>query len=260
MTGQRRHYSSTALAGKAALVTGATKGIGEATVRMLVDAGADLALVARSAADLTTLADELTAAGHRVIAIPADIGQTAQLDTVLHAVRDTFGRLDILINNAGTVPVSRRAENMPLADWQLTLDVNLTAPWYLASRGRDLMQTGSVVVNVSSTAGYYPSIGMAPYNVSKAGMTMLTRALALEWAAAGIRVVGVAPGKVDTGLARAAIAYAEIKGQKYNPMNRVADVSEIAELIFFLVTDAARFMTGSTHVVDGGELLGAASL
>lgn len=260
MTRQRVHYSSTSLTGKTALVTGGSKGIGEATVRRLAEAGAEVAVVARTGAALDKLVTELTRIGHPVLGIPADVGQQDQLDGVLRTLRDTFGRLDILINNAGTAPASRRAENMPLTDWQHTLDVNLTAPWYLASRARDLMSRGSVVVNISSTAAYRPSIGMAPYNVSKAGLTMLTRALALEWASAGIRVVGVAPGKVATELSRAAISYAEAKRQKYNPQNRIADVTEIAELIFFLVTDEARFITGSTHVTDGGELLGTMSL
>lgn len=243
------------LSGQVAVVTGASRGIGEATARRLASAGATVALVARSADALNRLADDIASNNGHALAVPADIGTIDGLDDVVQILRNRFQHIDILINNAGYCPTPRRSETMALDDWQRTLDVNLTAPWYLATRVRLLMAAGSVVVNVASTAGHYPTVGLAPYNVSKAGLTMLTRALALEWAGAGIRVVGVAPGKTDTDIVAGILARAKAAGFDANPLGRIAQAGEIADLVMFLVSTGAGYITGSTHVIDGGELL-----
>ena len=148
---------------------------------------------------------------------------------------------------------------MGWAEWDATLSLNLSAPWYLSCRARDLMDAGGVIVNNASTASYYPSRGLVAYNVSKSALVMLTRVLALEWARDGVRVVGIAPGKIDTDLVQPILAWSEKRGLPLNPMRRVGGAEEVADLVTFLVSDEARYITGVTVPIDGGELLTAGS-
>jgi NAD(P)-dependent dehydrogenase (short-subunit alcohol dehydrogenase family) len=169
------------------------------------------------------------------------------------------GGLDILVNNAGALPEAKPAGDVSWAEWDTTLSLNLSAPWYLACRARELMTSGGVIVNNASTASYYPSRGLVAYNVSKSALIMLTRVLALEWARDGIRVVGVAPGKVDTDLVQPILRWSEKRSLPLNPMRRIGGDGEVADLVAFLVSDEARYITGVTVPIDGGELLTAGS-
>jgi NAD(P)-dependent dehydrogenase (short-subunit alcohol dehydrogenase family) len=117
-----------------------------------------------------------------------------------------------------------------------------------------------VIVNISSTAGHYPSVGLGPYNVAKAAVLMLTRSAALEWARDGIRVVGIAPGKIDTEMVQPIVQYVEERGLALNPLGRLGAPEEVAELVAYLVSDHASFMTGTTITFDGGEMVGTAGL
>src|SRR3984957_2313269 len=139
------------------------------------------------------------------------------------------------------------------------IGLNLSAPWYLACRAKELMTDGGVVVNSASTASYYPSRGLVAYNVSKAALVMLTRVLALEWARDGVRVVGVAPGKVDTDLVQPILRWSEKTERPLNPMRRIGQDDEVADLVVFLASPQAGFITGVTVPIDGGELLTAGS-
>lgn len=235
-----------------ALVTGASRGIGEATARKLADAGASVVLAARSADAIRSLADEL---GPNARAVPTDLGDTTQIDRLISAVRSEFGRLDILVSNAGAFPSPKRVERISLDDWRAILETNLTAPFYLAAQAKELMSRGGVLVNLTSTASFYPSVGVAAYNVAKTGLDMLTRAFALEWARDGIRAVSVAPGKIDTVMLTPIVEYVEANHLDLNPLDRVGSPDEVADLILFLVSDHAAYITGSTHVIDGGEIL-----
>jgi NAD(P)-dependent dehydrogenase (short-subunit alcohol dehydrogenase family) len=242
------------LSGRLAIVTGASRGIGRATARRLADLGATVVLAARSVEALSSVREEIEAAGGTAVVEPADLADPASLDRLMvHA--DEAGRLDILVNNAGVLPPARRLERLTHEEWQAVLAVNLTAPWYLSARARERMTMGGVVVNVASTASFYPSPGLGAYNVSKAGLAMLTRACALEWAPHGIRVVGVSPGKVETALVKPILDYLEQQEQPLNPLERVAAPEEIAELIAYLVSDRAAYITGSLISIDGGELI-----
>jgi NAD(P)-dependent dehydrogenase (short-subunit alcohol dehydrogenase family) len=246
------------LDGRVAVVTGASRGIGEAVARRLSGLGSAVVVVGRNRGRLDSLTADLRERGGTAVAAPADVSSTEELDHLVEDVRAGFGRLDILVNNAGVMPPASRSERTSLEAWRAALDVNLTAAWYLATRARPLMTRGSTVVNISSTAASYPSIGLAPYCVSKAGLSMLTKVLALEWAAAGIRVVTVAPGKVPTDLSAGVVDYADRNGLEYNPLGRLGRPEEIADVVAYLASDRASFITGSTHVIDGGELLLAA--
>lgn len=240
---------------RVAVVTGASRGIGRATASLLAHRGAHVWAVARDRGALTSLAADIESDGGRCTPMVTDVGSTESLDHLVAQVRDRHDSVDFLVNNAGLLPTAQRAEATSTYDWNRVLAVNLTSAWHLATTLKPAMRAGSVVVNITSTAASYASVGLAAYCVSKAGLTMLTKALALEWAADGIRVVAVAPGKVDTVLGQPVLRYYEQRGLRPNPLNRIGESSEIAELIGFLVSDRAAFVTGSVVVCDGGELL-----
>jgi NAD(P)-dependent dehydrogenase (short-subunit alcohol dehydrogenase family) len=240
---------------RVALVTGASRGIGAATARRLAADGFRVVLASRGADALAEQADAIRAAGGDALVVPTDASDPSALDALVEATREWGGRLDALINNAGILPVATRAEKMTLEQWHETLALDLTAPWYLASRAYPLMHAGSVVVNVSSTAAFYPSVGLSAYNAAKSALLMVTRCLALEWARSGVRVVGIAPGKTETLLFQPIKRYDEKMGNAPNVLNRIGEPEEIANLIGYVVSPEAGFITGSILTIDGGELL-----
>jgi 3-oxoacyl-[acyl-carrier protein] reductase len=249
------------LAGRAAVITGASRGIGAATARALAARGAAVALVGRSARALDEVARQVCADGGVAVPLVAELSDPdATADVVPRAVAQ-LGGLDILVNNAGILPRAARSEQLARADWDAVLALNLTAPWELASRAHPALveRGGGVIVNVTSTAAYYPSIGLAHYCSSKAALEMTTKVLALEWARDGIRVVGIAPGRVDTDLVRPIVAYDEKRGARPNPLNRLGRPEEIAATIAFVCSDEAGYLTGTTVVLDGGEIVGLAT-
>jgi 3-oxoacyl-[acyl-carrier protein] reductase len=248
------------LAGRRALVTGASRGIGAAIARRFAEQGADVALTARNEDAISDLAKELGQLGVRAVAVPADLSDRGSLQALMQRVGEEFGGLEILVNNAGVLPEAGRAERLGWEDWDATLGLNLSAPWYLACRAKELMgERGGVVVNNASTAAYFPSRGLVAYNVTKSALIMLTRVLALEWAREGVRVVGVAPGKIDTDLVAPIVAWTEKHEMPLNPMRRIGSDREVADLVEFLVSDRAAYITGVTVPIDGGELLTAGS-
>ena len=247
------------LTGRRALVTGASRGIGAAIARRLAERGADVILAARSADAIGALAADLSGLGGRALAIAADLSDRESLAALMAEVEERADGLDIMVNNAGVLPEAKPADDVSWAEWDATLGVNLAAPWYLACRAKQLMTSGGVIVNNASTASYYPSRGLVAYNVSKSALVMLTRALALEWARDGIRVVGVAPGKVDTDLVQPILRWSEKRRLPLNPMRRIGGADEVADLVAFLVSDEAGYITGVTVPIDGGELLAAGS-
>jgi 3-oxoacyl-[acyl-carrier protein] reductase len=248
------------LDGRRALVTGASRGIGAAIARRFAELGADVALTARSSEAIGALAAELGDTGVRALAIPADLTDRDSLRVLTERVGEEFGGLDILVNNAGLLPPAVRSEAVGWAEWDGVIGLNLSAPWYLACRAKELMgDGGGVVVNNASTASYYPSRGLVAYNVSKAALVMLTRVLALEWARDRVRVVGVAPGKIDTELVQPILRWTEKTQRPLNPMGRIGQDREVADLVAFLASGRAGYITGVTVPIDGGELLTAGS-
>jgi 3-oxoacyl-[acyl-carrier protein] reductase len=246
------------LAGRVAVITGASRGIGAATARRLAAAGAEVILVARSTERIVALADDIAASGGRASALPCDVADRTALSRLVERLGQ-LERLDILVNNAAVLPKARRLERGSWADWDAVMGLNLAGPWFLCCRAKELMRLSGVIVNVASTAAFYPSIGLGIYNISKAAVLMLTRAAALEWAAHGIRVVGVAPGLTDTEMAVPLTAYFEAHDLPPNPMKRLGTPDEVAELIAYVVSDRAAFVTGSTFTLDGGELVATAA-
>jgi 3-oxoacyl-[acyl-carrier protein] reductase len=244
------------LEGKRALITGASRGIGSAIARRLLADGAEVILTARTVSALEELAAEL---GPRASVLEADMGDRGSLARLMDQVQSRVGGLDILINNAGVLPTAVPASDVGWPEWDATLGVNLSAPWYLACRAKRLMGNGGVIVNTASTAAFYPSRGLVAYNVSKAALVMLTRVLALEWARDDIRVIGIAPGKIDTQLVEPIVSWSNKRQHALNPMNRLGSDHEVAELVAFLVSDKAAYISGITVPIDGGELLAASA-
>jgi NAD(P)-dependent dehydrogenase (short-subunit alcohol dehydrogenase family) len=245
--------------GRRVLVTGASRGIGAAIARRFAGLGADVAVTARSADAVQALAGELRQAGTRAVAVPADLTDRDSLRALTERVGEEFGGLDVLVSNAGMLPEAALAGAVGWAEWDQVIGLNLSAPWYLACRAKELTGDGGVVVNNASTASYYPSRGLIAYNVSKAALVMLTRVLALEWARDGVRVVGIAPGKIDTELVQPILRWSEKTERPLNPMRRIGQDHEVADLVAFLASPQAGFITGVTVPIDGGELLTAGS-
>lgn len=243
---------------KVAIISGASRGIGRATARRLAEDGYSVALAGRSVAELESVATRIRVDGGEALVVPTEQADPEACADLVDVTVERFGRLDVLVNNAGILPTATRSERMTLEEWNRALAVNLTGPWWLANRAFDAMAAsgnGGTIVNVTSTASSYPSVGFSAYNASKAALTMLTKTLALEWARKQVRVVAIAPGKIDTTMVEPIVAYAEQQGRPLNPLGRIGSPGEVADLVCFLVSDQAAFITGSIVTIDGGELL-----
>jgi len=256
----------TDLTGRVALVTGAAQGLGLGIAERLAAAGATLALVDLPGEALASAATSLGDAALETVgesrvdtppaeAFPADLADERVPEDVVERVVARFGRLDILVNNAGIRTVSTLLDH-PLADWQRTLDVNLTAPFLMIQAAVPRMQRtgGGRIVNITSTAATLGFKNRAAYNVSKAGLAMLTKTVALELAGQGIRCNAVAPGVVETPLNShyfddPGFASVIIDNTPQAAWGRPADV---AAAVAFLVGDDAGFVNGATLLVDGG--------
>jgi NAD(P)-dependent dehydrogenase (short-subunit alcohol dehydrogenase family) len=259
-TADDQEPSSPAPGQKIALVTGGTRGIGLAISLRLAAARYHVIVSSRSGDAVDQAVVACRADGGQATGMTCDVGNRDSLNQLMNAVTGQYGRLDVLVNNAGMLPRATRAERVTETEWDQALGINLSAPWFLARRAHALMnESGGVIVNITSTAAHYPSTGLAPYNVSKAGLTMLTRVLALEWARDGIRVLAVAPGKIDTDLLTPIKALVAANKITVNPQERIGQPGDVAALVSFLISEAAAYITGVVVPIDGGELLVAAS-
>ncbi len=245
------------LKGKVALVTGATSGIGEATARRFASAGAHVALVGRNEPKLNHVVREINESVSEAFGIVADVTTDAQR-IVVEAV-ERFGRLDALVNAAGIL-TNGTVENTTLESWDEMLDVNLRAVFHLMQGAvPHLQKTAGNIVNVSSVTGLRAFPGVLAYCVSKAGVDQLTRCAALELAAQRIRVNAVNPGVVRTEVHRRGgmddKSYEQFleHSRETHPLGRVGEASEVAELILFLASPRAAWITGATYSIDGGR-------
>ncbi len=245
------------LAGKVALVTGASRGIGKAIARAYADAGASVLLSSRKLADLEATAAEI---GGDVDVIVANAGDPAQAEAAVDFCLERFGGIDILVNNAATNPYMGSTMDIDLPRYDKTWEVNLRGAlvWTQLAWKRSLQERGGSVVNIASVGGLSvePSIGI--YNATKAALLHLTRTLAAELAPS-VRVNAIAPGLVKTDMARALWEPNEARIGASMPLGRLGEPQDIANAALFLASDLSSWITGHTLVVDGGALLGPAA-
>lgn len=238
---------------KVAVVTGAARGIGLATARAFLDAGWRAVLIDIDGAALDRAASALTP-GNAVLAIPADVADPDQVRAAADRVEDAFGRADALVNNAG-IAVFKPILDTTYEEWRRVLDVNLTGPFLMTQAMAPLMIAGGggAIVNIGSISGLRASTLRVAYGTSKAGLAHLTKQQAAELGEVNIRVNLVAPGPVDTAMAKA-VHTPDIRAGYHDaiPLNRYGLEEEIAAAILFLCGDQARYITGQTLAVDGG--------
>ena len=247
------------LKGKVALVTGATSGIGHAAALRLAEAGAAVAAVGRDEGRLAEVVLEIQGGGGDAFAIPADVTNDGAAERIVAQAVERFGALDVLVNAAGHLS-NGTIETTSLAAWDAMLDVNLRAPFNLMQQAVPfLVERRGNIVNVSSVTGLRAFPGVLAYCVSKAGLDQLTRCAALELAAKGVRVNAVNPGVVVTeihkrgGMSDEEYAAFLERSQSTHPLGRVGEAREVAELILFLASERAAWITGATYSIDGGR-------
>ncbi len=246
----------TQLAGKAAVVTGASRGLGRAIAVALAEAGADVALAARSKHDLEETARLVERAGRRAVVVPVDVASYAEVEALMGRTVRELGRLDVLVNNAGVARVAPLAE-MTSEDWRFMLDVNLTGVFNgcRAAAPHLIAQKSGKVINVASVLGQVGLPGYTIYGATKGGVIALTRALGVEWARHGVQVNAIAPGWFATDMTDPAFSDARINERLTRdiPMRRIGRPEEIGPLAVYLASAASSFMTGQTIFLDGGH-------
>ncbi len=246
------------LKGKIALVTGASRGIGEAIAVTLADYGAHCILVSRKADALAGVADRIASRGGKAEVMACHVGDLKQIEGLFNQIREKHGRLHILINNAATNPYFGEMLGADEGVWDKTFDVNLKGPFFLIKNAAALMvdSGGGSIVNVSSVNGVKPAPFQGVYSITKAALISMTQAFAKELALKNIRVNALLPGLVDTHFSKAIMDNDAIHdiAVKMIPMARHAQPMELAGVVLYLVSDAASFTTGASFVVDGGAL------
>jgi 2-dehydro-3-deoxy-D-gluconate 5-dehydrogenase len=242
------------LAGRVAIVTGASRGLGLAAVRALVAEGVRVVAAARSTADLEELA--AAAPGGTVLAAPCDMTDRDAVAGLVPAAMETFGRLDIVVNNAGIAPASPFLGH-DIATWERVLAVNVLAPVALCQAAGEIFlgQGSGKVVNVASTSGLRGKPLLAAYSSSKGAMLRFTEALAGEWARKGIQVNAIAPGAFETAAQQAVLDDPDTLRARVGkiPVRRMGRPEEIGPLVCYLCSPMSDFVTGATFVIDGGE-------
>lgn len=243
------------LKGKIAVVTGASRGIGKAIALEMAKSGADLVVVSRKIADLEKTADEIKAMGRKAIALAAHIGRMEDIANVVAKAKETYGKIDILVNNAATNPTMDAALDASDRAWDSVMNLNLKGLFFLSQAVAKVMKEhgGGVIINVSSVAGVTPDI-LPIYSISKAGVNMATKVMAQQWAPYGIRANTLSPGQTRTQFSEALWGNPDIYKviMDRTPLKRIGEPQDLAQAAVFLASDKASFITGQNLLVDGG--------
>ena len=244
------------LTGRVAVVTGGGRGIGRGIAEALAGFGAKVVLTGRTEATLAEAAGAIRAAGGVAVGHVADVAREDDVLGLRDAVLARFGRIDVLVNNAGVNPIWKPIERTTLAEWQTIIDTNLTGMFLCCKYlGAPMAEQGrGSVINITSVAGQVGLTRSVPYCASKGGGELLTRALALDWAKKGVRVNTIAPGYFETDLTAGLRTKEELAAPllAHTPLGRFGRLGDIAGAAVFLASDASAYVTGATLAVDGG--------
>jgi NAD(P)-dependent dehydrogenase (short-subunit alcohol dehydrogenase family) len=245
------------LAGKVAVITGAAGGLGAGFAKRLAGLGAHVALLEPDVERLTALEQELNHAGATALSVACDVTDAASTQRAAAQVMHRFGKIDVLVNNAGVLVRPAPLESVSLDDWNLSLAVNLTGAFLCTSNIGAVMleHGGGSIVNIASIAAYNPNTSV-PYSVTKAGLLALTRHTAVEWGPRGVRANAVSPGFIRTPLSEVHYGNADLLQLRTQstPARRLGTVEDIAAIVGFLASPASAFINGEDIVVDGGFL------
>ena len=248
------------LAGKVAIVTGGSRGIGRSIALGLAEAGADVAIAARKPGPLQEAVEAVQALGRKAIGVETNVRRMDQLQNLVDRTKAELGRVDVLVNNAGTNPHFGPIHTVEEGQWDAVMNTNVKAPFFLSVMCREAMLEhgdGGSIINVSSVGGIRSSDVIATYSISKASMNMMTQACAKVWGDDGIRVNGVAPGLIKTEFSRALWESEEILGEATSgsALHRIAEPDEMAGAVVYFASAASSFTTGQTLILDGGVVL-----
>jgi len=246
------------LQGKVSIITGAANGIGEACARLFAQQGAQVVLADVQVERGQMLAAELRSQGHSAGFVPCDVGRKADVESLIDHVLQAFGRIDVLVSNAGIFKAAPFLE-VSEQDFDDVLRVNLKGAFLIGQAAARAMKDtgGGAIVHMSSVNAVLAIPEIASYNVSKGGLNQLTRAMALALADHGIRVNAVAPGTIATELARQAVLTSDAARSRIlsrTPMKRLGEPEEVARVVAFLASEAASYITGEVVTVDGGRM------
>jgi NAD(P)-dependent dehydrogenase (short-subunit alcohol dehydrogenase family) len=248
------------LSGKVAIVTGASRGLGQTFGRALARAGADLAVTSRTLESLKPFCDEIAALGRRVVPLALDLREEASINSAVAAAHDAFGKIDVLVNNAGC-NIRKPAVEVTWDDWNTILDTNLRGTFFVAQAvARHMIPRGyGRIVNIGSATSVNGYAGLAPYGASRGGVKQMTMSLADDWGVHGITVNCLAPGWFKTEQNKVLYENAEWVAYLSDriPLKRPGRPDDLEGAVVFLASDASAYVTGQTLLVDGGITTGA---
>lgn len=247
------------LKNKVAIITGASKGIGESIARGLAEYGAKVVISSRSQEAVDQVANNLKEEGYDALGIACHVGDEAQIKKLVDETVNAYGGVDILVNNAATNPFYGPLDTMENALFDKIMDINTKAPFLLANLCYPIMKKmgGGSIINIASVEGMKPSVGLGLYSVSKAALIMLTKSQAVEWGKFGIRSNAICPGLIKTKFSSALWQNEKILDQvtRHLPAGRMAAPDEMAGLACFLASNASSYCTGSVFTADGGHMI-----
>jgi NAD(P)-dependent dehydrogenase (short-subunit alcohol dehydrogenase family) len=247
------------LTGQVAVVTGASRGIGEAVAGALSKAGARVVVASRKIEGVWAVAERIRSAGGEALEMACHTGRRQDAEALAARVRETWGRVDILVNNAATSPHFGPLLDADEAAWDKTIEVNVKGYLNMIQACMPSMreQGGGRIVNVASVAGMYPHSGLGVYGVTKAAVIMLTRTLAVELAKENVRVNAIAPGLIRTRFSEVLWSSPEASQRALAsiPQGRIGEVEDLTGAVLYLASEASKFTTGAVMVVDGGQTL-----